>query len=395
MENKWIILKSNVFSNILIAIICIPPSFAQRVGTLTLLYKYAKWIALFYAIAILLKKRGKMEKIDVFVYLWFAFTAFSVFINGTGMNGWFSKFYPYFSIYVISRYRFKKNASDYLKTLSCVFLILIVGNFLTWIWPGIKPVDDLGEELFLLGIRTRITDVLYIGIMISIITMTLNKKKSIWKIIFLLILISGVWFTVGEWVSTCIVGLIIMGILFVIFNRKKVDFYKYEIPLIIGAAILFYLVVFARFQENFSWLIENFLGEDLSLTGRTAIWDSLISQMDGLKWVFGNGLGENTGFTIGMRLTSAAHSQYLQIIYNYGIVGLIIFIFLPVLSIKKYSRISDPKISMYLVITLFVVLITGITEITCDTSYFYILLSMFASMDSIQIKEKCGEQQIE
>ena len=174
-----------------------------------------------------------------------------------------------------------------------------------------------------------------------------------------------------------------MLIMYFISAKKKIDYRKYQIPLIFIALLCFYLVVFVQIQEKFSWFIEGILGEDASLTGRTIIWDSLIRQMKGVHWICGNGLGDNIGFTISTRLTSAAHSQYLQIIYNHGIIGLVFFSFIPILSSVRLSNKAEKETSKYLCISLFALLITGITEITCDTSYFYILLAMIATIDKI------------
>lgn len=383
MNSKWVIRKGDILSNIFVFLMCIPPSFAERMGVVASIYKYTKWLALFYALGILLKKRGRLEKIDIAVYAWFAWTAITVLINHTGLYDWFSKYYPYFTVYILSRYRLKRNAKDYIKLLTWIFMLLILGNYISWIMPGTRSVDELGEPLYLIGIRTRISDIIFIGIAITIIAVLQNRMQLKWKIFFGIIVLTGVGFSIGEWVSTSIVGLLLMLGLFIVSIRKKIDYRKFQIPLIIFALICFFLVVFVQIQNYFAWFIESFLGEDASLTGRTIIWESLIRQMKGVHWIWGNGLGNNIGFTISTRLTSAAHSQYLQIIYNHGILGLAFFSVIPIISIRKLSEFTTVEVCKYLNMALIALLITGITEITCDTSYFYIFLALIATMDRI------------
>ena len=198
MNSKWVIQKSDLISNIFIFLMCIPPSFAERMGMLSSVYKYAKWGALLYAILILIQKHGTIEKIDIATYVWFVWTAISVAVNGTGLYGWFSKYYPYFTIYVLSRDRLEKNAKNYIEFLAWIFMFLLLGNHISWMMPGTKVMDELGEPLYLIGIRTRISDVLFIAIAIASIAVILNRSKMKWKVLLAIILVTGISFSIGE-----------------------------------------------------------------------------------------------------------------------------------------------------------------------------------------------------
>lgn len=375
--------KREFIESICLLILCIPIT-VENISFLASIVKYLKWGCLLYALYIIGEKENKISKLDVPIYIWFSFSFITVLINGTSIYGWFSKFYPFIAVYIISRDLLKKNAIYGVKLFTVFFSGLIIGNYITWIFPGDKLIDELGETIYLLGIRTRVTDLAFIAISICFISILISRK-AIWKFFLILTTFCTLAFCIGEWVSTAIAAFFIYIILLYLGIIKPNFFKRIKYVLLFLVILLAYLIIVVRVQDRMAWFIIQFLGEDLTLNGRTIIWDSLISQLNGIHWLFGNGLNSGLVFSISTRTTATAHSQFLYIVFNFGLLGLILFLITPIYSIIRLFKTSDKKINAILIVTLFVLLFAGITENTCDTNYYYIFLAFMASSNLIKV----------
>ena len=161
--------------------------------------------------------------------------------------------------------------------------------------------------------------------------------------------------------------MVIMIALFLVYTINKKDFpiKKY----IVVALILFIGIVFLRFQNIFSFIIEGWLKKDLTFTGRTYIWDIFISEIK-KSILIGHGIVDSKYLILTLN-AGHAHNYFLQILYQGGLLTLSMFLGFFFSAINKVKNCNEKK---YVGIVIFAYLISFIFEAYSLTNMFIIVL---------------------
>lgn len=269
----------------------------------------------------------------------------------------------------------KKDCISTIKGLYVMFFALVVGNFLTmYLFPDTGMyIDQYGSKIFLIGMRTRWTDVFFPTFGIAMLCYEyLNSKIN--KILSLLLILLMVYQLIVEWVATAILGILIIGILFLgaYVSKKKIN-----LIYALGSSIIInVLVVFFRIQYIFSYLLTDILNKDIGLNSRTMIWDIAILTIKD-KWLLGSGITTNTSFVplYGGRLIAQGHSMIIQLLHDGGIVSVIIFglVLFSVISKINNSKIYSVYFNGILIVT---ITLLSITEVYYYHIYIYIIMTV-------------------
>ena len=375
-HDSFYVSKTNILDAICLLVIFIPYT-VEYIAGLNTLVKYAKWAAFVYAILTLLKSlKITGLKIQLWSFnFWFCVymiaTLVSVIANGQSVYLWFSKVYPWIAVTILVQRYLKRDCKSAINCLAVLLCFIVCANMVSWFLNGSTMARGFGEVIYFMGIRTRINDVAYIAIAIFLVNCYYKNRFS--KTMLAVGFVSLVSFIFLEWVSTGLVSIAFMAII-IILAQKYADAYRSINKFIfIAPVIICFLVMIFNIQERFSWLIVDILGEDLTLNGRTMIWGSVLNQLRGSDWIIGMGLNNGLTFTVGVHETGATHNQFLAILVNYGIVGLVAFLSM---ALSVFSIKTDNKI-LYSIFTatIIVYFISGISEITCDTAYYIALLA--------------------
>lgn len=143
-------------------------------------------------------------------------------------------------------------------------------------------------------------------------------------------------------------------------------------------------VVVLRIQNAFGWLVESILHRNLSLTGRTGIWDAVFALLGNSHIMYGYGASYIwSAITVNGRLYMHAHDDILNILMTGGIVllGLIAVLFF--LSIKCLYRYKETLECSLIVAGLFCFMIIGIFEVSFCVGYFYLLAMAYYASDHL------------
>lgn len=146
--------------------------------------------------------------------------------------------------------------------------------------------------------------------------------------------------------SSALVSIIVIGICFLFFRKRSIK----SSYILIASLIMFIGINILRLQYLFSFLIEEILDKDLTLTSRTIIWDFAmltIAQRPIMGW--GTGLNYEG--------LNSAHCLYFDILIEGGIVSLVLFMCILFISSKKiykskYHYIVNSIYAGYLVLAL-------------------------------------------
>lgn len=191
---------------------------------------------------------------------------------------------------------------------------------------GIIPSQDLysnGDgDFYFLGIKIKYTVYIICAIALA---WTLYKKYEKKKTMICVLILSILNIFVAN-ISTAIVCLIFFILIHYLEKRNVIKLNMKKI-LIITIAINIAVIVFNA-QTIFSGFIEKILHKNVTLTGRTYIWKSAIDILKSqniIKLIFGNGIFNNGNFVPFGEYYWAAHNQWLQNIFELGIIGTVIF----------------------------------------------------------------------
>ena len=120
--------------------------------------------------------------------------------------------------------------------------------------------------------------------------------------------------------KSCMLLLVVFwGYLF--FSKSQLDFIQKVSVLIVGVIALYYIN--NLMSDTISELISRFTSASISgdlTTGRSDLWKMYFDEMDIGTWVFGKGI--NADLPNG----KAAHNTLIQIIYNIGMIGLLMWV---------------------------------------------------------------------
>ena len=265
----------------------------------------------------------------------------------------------------------KDNPKQFIKNIKNIFMLLLVINITLYlIIPNGLYVRG---RIHFLGIRTRFTDYAYTALLLIILDRYMNKANFIvYSFSFFIILLN----ILMPSIATAIVGVLIF--LSVFFLAKKLNFLIRLITLknvFIISIILNISVIFFRVQTYFSSFIKNFLNKDVSLTGRTEIWD--LSYKYILEHpIIGHGLRNDGNFVLWKNSFWQSHSQVLQFLYEGGIPLVILMIILILMIARKVDKYKGSKLSLLFSTFLLGFFVMMISEIYFYYPPIYIVLSM-------------------
>lgn len=242
--------------------------------------------------------------------------------------------------------RFSIYANTWLRIICKITFIIIAIRCIYLLTFGVtsnNEGNDLYRELYNVN-----------SYLLLLITPFLFLKKDKYNIIYLLfyIIILICIQKRGPIISS------IGGLLFVFFFDNKIKFKKKIIYILAVLAILIILIVILNFTNPIilDSLIQRFIphetqfhdSQTVIMSSRNILWESIwekYSEGTVSNWIFGFGffqvpelfrkqLDANNMF---------AHSDWMEILYDYGIIGIIIFIYLNISMIKIILRYNNSR----------------------------------------------------
>ena len=152
--------------------------------------------------------------------------------------------------------------------------------------------------------------------------------------------------------------------------------------------IIYTQVVIFRIQETvFRGFIENTLQKNVTLTGRTLIWDFIMKIIPN-SLIFGYGRNDIIAQNAIIRDVTEAHNGLLEILLCTGIIGLFVFILILLNAFRALNK-SNSKISYILSMAIFLYFCIALTEsaFTYTKIGFWILIILSSNIEKI-IKQK-------
>lgn len=285
---------------------------------------------------------------------------------------WFKDFYSTVLIVLLLANFMQRDYRAAVKGVYRLLAILSVAHVALFYVTGIE----------LLGIRTRFADSTIIALtLLGVLCFMEHRGLQFFDLAFLAV---SSFYVIEQWISTAVAlfALMLLAAImcrFAIFSRLV-----HYATLLTGALVINFSLVVLRIQNLFKWLIVDILGEDLTMDGRTIIWDFAVKDMRGhIPWL-GAGIQPDGSKDIhvatfnewGHQLMGdrQAHNQLVSTFYFNGVPGLVCFIGLLFVAGANLSKVRDWRIVLFFSFGMFALALGMCTEMIGDNYYLYMLL---------------------
>lgn len=285
--------------------------------------------------ALFLHKGGKTDKNSIIFLVFFIITAANNFINNMTFESissccllaflWF-KFVP-------------NSVNSYAHNFSYAFTIMSLTLSIFFIVGGSAFQMDFGTSEFE---RTEWMDPNYfgcivgIGIMASMIEILYNRILKIpERIIFLLTIGLSLYVLILNGSRGALLATGMSLILLLIGNGQNIS---KKLLIICGFSIFIYMLYMSGTFDFLLYRIE--LDSGRGGSGRTFIWQTKMmafsNQLSVLEQLFG--IGYKNGMTLGFGFSRGFHNDYIAILVEYGVFGLMVFIGMLLSPLRKSNN---------------------------------------------------------
>lgn len=355
-------------------------------------FRLDDYIAIFLTIGLFLllvnnkyKNAGQLLINILFIYLGYSFfiTLINIIFNDLNLILilYFIKEIQYF-IYFFVIYYLAKNHENFQNNFKKYFLIsalitigwgiiqLVTGNIIGYYGIGIISVSapsQSGIVLFLISLF-----LFYMSLIEK------NKIKTYFLTVASLASIALTFATISRTAISVLLGIILLYLFISLFRRW--NFKKILIGLYFFILVSPVGIILIGDELGYS-IIERFSRFSQGASGRMGFWQGFLSHSNNLGLIFGNGKGfmqEIVG-----TFTLKADSQYVRLILEVGIIGLIFWILLIVsilLFATKHLR-THYYDSLFLILLTISFIVVGITQegylVTIQGSLYWILTGYF------------------
>lgn len=232
-------------------------------------------------------------------------------------------------------------------------------------------VFDYNSELVitLLSSVNGVASFIFPALCSAILLMFATSKKNIWS--WLLIIISFATELI-LWSATSLTGVFIILAYVLCFYGKKIEkFIKKKI--IIGAALAVSLgVTFFNIQHFFSFIIVDILHKDLTMTGRTNVWNI------GYKGFFSSPIW-------GCGISSKTiDNGFVQLLYMGGLIGTLFFIIFVFHNMKYLCNSQYKSIPNFFSVVIAVVFLMFMSESWPQFMGLYVILVLSVNARNIE-----------
>lgn len=273
-----------------------------------------------------------------------------------------------------------------IRALYIIFVTYIVANFLSLLlFPeGLyldNPRDNQYRSAWLLGIRNQFAYFIIPGIAVVLLHAWFFKKRL--TIISSIVLIIAVVSILSVSSATAIVSIILLLVLYLINLKKKIKPFVSFLNLSLLYIGIWSLLVVSNSIGPLQTLIVDYLGRDMTLSGRTTIWEQVFNVIPESFWY---------GFGINVRILVShtyfgSHNLILQTILESGIIGLVLLMSCVIIAGFQLQKFRNSNLTIILLVAVFGIFIGGLTE-SYRLNYLFLLLALSYNVKHLIMNQK-------
>lgn len=274
----------------------------------------------------------------------------------------------------------KKRPRVILTALSHLMTVLVLVNILSvFLFPDGLYTTGIGFSLnkywFLGYDNAHIVMYVFCIMLIGLVNyLNIGKVRTPWMIV-IYILCSIV--TIRLWSATAIVALVFLGmyIFFPGLFDKASSIFNIRTYIVVITIVCISIIAFATASHSdsglLSFILNTVLHKDVGFNSRYMIWNNYLDNI-WKHFMFGNG-SESAQILIMKNGVNGAHNEWLQILYNGGIVHFLVYLALLFTCARKLLDYKNKGCARIVAISIFAIMIVQLMR-GCPEIYW---LSMY------------------
>lgn len=343
----------------------------------------AREIAFLFSLVLIFLRPGCRDRKYLPVYAFLVWIFISTALNRADINTTFSNFYPVISGVIFLCALFEERGSKALAATSMILSVMMLAQFFTTFVQLFPPANH-GEVTYFFGTRVRISDVLIPMLGLTVLSLGTNQCKGVSrKIIYFLGILSALYFMVYEQVMTAFSAIIILVTTIMMARVASNRLFQQTMgTLLLALCALF--VLSEPVRDSFAWFLEGALGKDVTLNGRTLLWQQGISNLFGWHWLVGNGYANGFVFSLpnGFEAMSA-HSEYINMLFRFGAVGMIFLAYTYCVQVRLVRLIGNSLVRACVLGCALAIAFTGVSSTLYVNVYVYLWVCACLAYPSI------------
>lgn len=356
------------------------PPVVERFGVLNEIANIGLLFSMIVAMLLLILRTGiRLDIFTIIAIVYFSYLFIITCINNESI----ARALMYSGVGIVSVLFFKSLIESelpfFLLAMKILAILLIPLNLITMLFLPSGFAHSGVHPVFLLGQATRFIFFYFPTLLCSALNDYLRCQRLSWETVLLFVLsqVSVVWG--GTAAGSILVLLLFACIVF----AKSFSFRRLIRPtaLLSMQIALFVLITFFRIQNYFAEGALAVLGKDATLSSRTYIWDSALrminSSLDSLLW--GHGVLQNSDMVNLLNFVHC-HNHLLQVLFNGGLVGFLLFVTLIVVSYVSMVATKDKLPTSVIAGTLFLFSVALLFDSVDGVRNYYIVLLQMGTL---------------
>ena len=329
-------MKKSIIFPILLLPYLKPPGINYIAPWLENIFDVWKLLSIFAVIVIYLcKKQISPIILTISIYEFVRF--FSTFVNSGDYLKILIECASVITFSMLIEVALKWDALYFLRTIVFLLTLICIINLITVLAFPDGLYSTTFERNWLLGYdNSHITFILPLAIFYMLYAYC--KKYGLFrKFLYLAIIFSSIFIT---WSATSVVGISLFSLLCLLSEMNIRPRWINLKTCIIFAGVLFALLVILRAEDSLSYLIVDILGKNLTLTGRTFIWNKGFEAF--LKNpILGCGVLDTSSIRLLLGGASHCHNMFLNILFESGLLGMFCFVVILFMIFKPLKQAHD------------------------------------------------------
>lgn len=367
------------------------PTYFNYIKSLDIIYNILRVISSLVIIILYSNNTLSSKRIDVnrakillILFIYYGELIFSTIINNVDIKLILLRAVSQFSIFMICIYY----ASWVPDNLICA--IFYLGELLTYInlltlllFPNGLYSSTINPINWFLGYKNQFFP-FYIGFFVVAFLYGKAYRKKIRSILLITCMIFSLFLANSTTSIIATILFIVLALIIKVDKGKRIN----SLSLSIINIVTFAFVVIFRQVNKLSFIIVDILGRNTTLTGRIRLWDEILIMIR-KKIMIGYGFRSNPETAIMFKRYWAvhAHNMILQSLFEGGVIGLILFLILNYLLLKRLYEYRYSYSAQVISAAIFVLMVAQITEVY-NIAALFVVYALACSVEYIHVWDK-------